>query len=569
MAGKPAVTDYDVQYKKQSESNWTSHSFTGTGTSTTLTGLTEGTDYQVQVRANNDEGNGPWSDSGEANTQDKNVHAQFPNTSTTREVAENTAAGGNVGAAVTATDTESNTLYYSLNGTDKDEFDIGLNTGQITVKSGKVPNYEAKTSYSLIVEVSDRKDTNDNADTKIDDTITVTINVTDVNEPPAAPSINVSTNTTTPDSKIDVSWTAPDMTGKPPISDYDVQYKLSNANDWTDAKFDGTNTSTTLTGLTAGKSYEVQVRATNAEGTGDWSASGSAITDGDAVTRSVPENSVAGTNVGKPVTAKATNTAYTYTHSLSGTDAGKFEIGSATGQITVKSGTSLDYETKTSYSVTVTVKVKEEGASINSLDPNAPGDYIVPVTINVANENVPPAPAAPTVTASGTSSDTTLKVSWTAPDMSGYTKEEAITDYDVQYQKQGATGWTSHAFTGTGTTTTITGQVGGVNYNVQVRAVNREGNGRWSTSGDLGNADPKLPTSPTRSIAENSTKDTNVGAAITATDPESDPLEYTLGGTDADKFSIGRNTGQITGGRRHRPELRGQDFVQRNGVRQR
>ena len=152
-----------------------------------MTGLTEGADYEVQVRAVNDEGNGPWSDSGEANTQDKNVHAEFPNTSATRSVAENTAVGGNVGAAVTATDTENHTLYYTLNGTDKDEFNVGLNTGQITVKTGKVPDYEAKTSYSLIVEVSDRKDKDDNPDTKIDDTITVTINVTDVNEPPAAP----------------------------------------------------------------------------------------------------------------------------------------------------------------------------------------------------------------------------------------------------------------------------------------------------------------------------------------------------------------------------------------------
>ena len=187
MAGKPAVTDYDVQYRKKGATGWTDASFTGTGLSTTLTGLTEGTEYEVQVRAVNDEGNGPWSDSGEANTQDKNVHAEFPNTSATREVAENTAVGGNVGAAVTANDTENHTLYYTLNGTDKDEFNIGLNTGQITVKTGKVPDYESKTSYSLIVEVSDRKDENDNADTKIDDTITVTINVTDVNEPPAAP----------------------------------------------------------------------------------------------------------------------------------------------------------------------------------------------------------------------------------------------------------------------------------------------------------------------------------------------------------------------------------------------
>ena len=101
--------------------------------------------------------------------------------------------------------------------------------------------------------------------------------------------------------------------------------------------------------------------------------------------------------------------------------------------------------------------------------------------------------------------------------MTGRPAGEVITDYDVQYQKNGASDWTSHAFTGTGTTTSITGAVGGVNYNVQVRAVNREGNGRWSPSGDLDNADPKLPTSPARSIAENSTG--NVGAPITATDP--------------------------------------------------
>ena len=116
------------------------------------------------------------------------------------------------------------------------------------------------------------------------------------------------------------------MTGKPAISDYDVQYRQHGATDWTDASFDGTETSTTLKDPAMGKSYEVQVRATNAEGTGDWSASGSAITDGNAVTRSVPENSVAGTNVGKPVTAKAANTKPTPTPTaLSGTDAGKFD----------------------------------------------------------------------------------------------------------------------------------------------------------------------------------------------------------------------------------------------------
>ena len=389
MAGKPAVSDYDVQYKKSSDSTWSSHSFTGTGTSTTLTGLDEGAGYDVQVRAVNDEGDGAWSDSGTTNTQDENVDAEFPDQTATRSIAENSAAGSNVGAAVTATDTENHTLYYSLNGTDKDSFDIGLNTGQITVKTGHVPNYEAKTSYSVTVEVSDRKDSNDNADTKIDDTIAVTINVTDVAEPPAAPTISVSASSTTPTTKIDVSWTAPDMTGKPAITDYDVRYRLSTATRrGPRTAFTGTGTSTTLTGLTAGKSYEVQVRAVNAEGNGAWSASGTAITRAGGVTRSIAENSAAGTAIGAAVTATSNPNSYTFTHTLSGTDASSFTIVSSSGQIKVKSD--LDYETKNSYSVTVTLTAAIAQTNSFSLDPNAPGDYVIPVTINVTDVNDKP-----------------------------------------------------------------------------------------------------------------------------------------------------------------------------------
>ena len=155
----------------------------------------------MQVKAKNDEGNSGWSASGSGNTQDPNVHSEFPTETATRSIAENSAAGSNVGAAVTATDTEGHTLYYSLSGTDGAKFNVGLNTGQITVKAGNIPNYEAKTSYSVTVEVSDRKDSDDNADTKIDDTIAVTINVTDVNEPPPAPTITVTANAATPETR--------------------------------------------------------------------------------------------------------------------------------------------------------------------------------------------------------------------------------------------------------------------------------------------------------------------------------------------------------------------------------
>ena len=373
----------------------------------------------------------------------------------------------------------------------------------------------------------------------------------DVAEPPAKPSApKVAKNSATPTTKLDVSWAAPDMTGKPAITDYDVQYRQHGASDWTDAGFSGTGTSTTLTGLTEGKSYEAQVRATNAEGTSAWSDSGTAITDAGVIgdtTRDIAENSAAGANVGSPVTATSNPNNYTLSHSLSGTDAGKFEIDSSTGQITVKSGTSLDYESgTTSYSVTVTVTAaaKSQGANAQSLVPNNPGDYVVPVTINVTDVNEPPPkPAAPTVTASGDSDNTTLSVSWTAPDMSG---KPAITGYDVRYKKKSESTWTTISLTGTGTSTTITGQVGGVNYDVQVRATNDEGTSDWSDSGNLKNADPKLPSSPTRSVAENTAGGTNVGTPVSATDPEGDTLEYTLGGTDAASFQIDGSTGQIS-----------------------
>ena len=382
-----------------------------------------------------------------------------------RSIAENSAADSNVGAAVTAVSTNTTYTYtHALSGTDASKFEIGSDTGQITVKSGTSLDYETKTSYSVTVTVTAAaKSQSQGANAQSVDpnapgdyVVPVTINVTDVNEPPPKMGTpTVAKNSTTPNTKLDVSWTAPtttQMSGKPAVSDYDVQYRQNGGSTWSSHSFTGTGTSTTLTGLTAGKTYEVQVRAVNAEGNGAWSDSGSAITDANAVTRDVAENSASGTNVGAAVTAVSTNTTYTYTHALSGTDASKFEIGSTTGQITVKSGTSLDYETKASYTVTVTVTAaaKSQGANAQSIDPNAPGDYIVPVTINVTDVNEPPAFADDTAT---------------------------------------------------------------------------------------------------RSVAENSAADTNIGAVVTATDPDGvakfNTLTYSLTGTDASDFTIDSSTGQI------------------------
>ena len=62
--GGAAIDDYDVRYRP-SGGNWTELPDTSRSTSTTatITGLTNGTTYEVQVRAGNSAGDGPWSPS--------------------------------------------------------------------------------------------------------------------------------------------------------------------------------------------------------------------------------------------------------------------------------------------------------------------------------------------------------------------------------------------------------------------------------------------------------------------------------------------------------------------------
>ena len=99
-------------------------------------------------------------------------------TSTTRSVAENTAANTNIGTAVGATDADTtHVLTYTLGGTDADSFSIVDTSGQLQTKDPL--DYETKTSYTVTVTVYDGNHGGNR--------ITVTINVTDVVG--AAPSV--------------------------------------------------------------------------------------------------------------------------------------------------------------------------------------------------------------------------------------------------------------------------------------------------------------------------------------------------------------------------------------------
>ena len=127
-----------------------------------------------------------------------NAEPVFSADSATRTLPENSGAGVDVvGGVVTATDSDSgDTLTYSLSGTDAARFEID-SSGQIKVKTGSTHtfNFESsKKSYSVTVNVRDSKDAAGNANTVTDDTIAVTINLTNVNEAPEITNLLTSSN---------------------------------------------------------------------------------------------------------------------------------------------------------------------------------------------------------------------------------------------------------------------------------------------------------------------------------------------------------------------------------------
>ena len=186
----------------------------------------------------------------------------------------NIAEGATAVGTYAATDPESDALTYGLTGTDAAAFAIS-SAGVLTLSSAA--NHETKPRYSVSVTVHDGKDAAGANDATVDITLALTVTVDDTLEPPTAPTgvgVEVIANGLT------VTWTAPDVTNKPALEDYDVQYALrtSAAGDsvvwgaWLAFDHVGTGTTATITGLTAGSTYQVQVMAKNNEGESAWTA---------------------------------------------------------------------------------------------------------------------------------------------------------------------------------------------------------------------------------------------------------------------------------------------------------
>ena len=111
-----------------------------------------------------------------------NSNPEFPSASVVRRVAEHTAEGQRIGSRVEADDADGDPLQYALSGMDGNLFSINRSSGQLLTRAAL--DYEMANEYEVDVSVSDGKDTNAvSDDNKVDDSVRVTIEVTNVDEP--------------------------------------------------------------------------------------------------------------------------------------------------------------------------------------------------------------------------------------------------------------------------------------------------------------------------------------------------------------------------------------------------
>ena len=496
--------------------------------------------------------------------EDINIAPVFiEGTSTARNVAENTEAGVNIGGPVTATDSNNDTLTYSLGGADTASFEIDSETGQLKTLTDL--DFETKFTYSVSITASDGR---------LTDTITVTINVSDIDEDAPVDNVVDTRDDETPNNAPiftegeSVSLSVAENTG----SGVDIGTAVSATDadkDTLTYSLDGTDADSFSINSTNGQvrtktaldyetksSYSVTITVSDGNDGSDMIAvtitvadveerltnSAPEFTDGESVSLSVAENTGSGVNIGDAISATDAD-ADTLTYSLAGTDADSFSINSTNGQ--VRTNASLDYETKSSYSVSITVSDGYNGSDTitvtitvtdveERLANNAPVFTDGSSTTRSVAENTGSGVNIGTAVSATDADADTLTYSLGGTDSSSFsinsTNGQLRTNASLDYETKSSYSVSITVSDGYNGSDTIT-------VTVNVTDVDET---------PANNAPVFTETSPaTRSIAENTTSDVNIGSAVSATDADNDTLTYGLTGTDASVFSIDNSNGQL------------------------
>ena len=216
-----------------------------------------------------------------------------------------------------------------------------------------------------------------------------------------------------------------------------------------------------------------------------------------------------------------------------------FSIDSTTGQL--RTSAALDYEKKTSYSVTITVS---DGSltdtiavtiTVTDIDENSTpvftdGDS---ATRSIAENTGSGVDISTAVSATDADNDT-LEYSLGGTDASSFsidsTSGQLRTSAALDYETKTSYSVTISVSDGKGGTDTIT-------VTVNITDIDET----------PANNAPVFATdsSTTLTVAENTGSGVDIDSAVSATDADNDTLTYSLGGTDAISFSIDSRTGQL------------------------
>jgi hypothetical protein len=282
-----ATTDYIVEYKASTDSNWIIfNDGTSTTANATVTNLTQSTSYDFRVKALNDFGQGPYS--------------AILTVSTIAGATLNSAVV-NLSAGSAGTNTVPLTWGIPLSGTTPTDYLIQyttnisgawttFNDGTSTNTNTTVTGLSASTLYNFSVSPVNIIGTGPSS---IISATTASVTSSETFIPSAVINLSAGSGIYT----MPLIWGAP-LSGNTP-TDYIVKYKINSDISWTTFN-DGVNTSTTttVTGLSASTFYNFNVSALNAYGTGTEStisASTQAIIIPGQVTNLSASNFTAGT----------------------------------------------------------------------------------------------------------------------------------------------------------------------------------------------------------------------------------------------------------------------------------
>ena len=359
--------------------------------------------------------------------------------------------------------------------------------------------------------------------------------------PPTVPDAPTNLAATPGNGQVELSWDAPDDGGSN-ITRY--EYSTDNGTTWTSTG--GTSTSYTATqtsgsptaSLSNGTEYTFRVRAVNGVGDSGPSGSQTATPLGPPGTPGNLQASPGNQEVRLTWNAAAANGANITRYEYSSDNGSSWRTTGSTSrsytatQISGSGGTTLQNGTAYTFRVRA---VNSEGTG-----PQSNSQTATPTT------NTAPGQVIGLMSSPG---DGFLDLSWDEPSDGG--SEILRYEYQTTNNPWESIGSTDTTFRATRRSGNGNDFVNGVFYGVRIRAVNATGNGAQSAgSGGVPNNQPPAFSSNTasRSVNENELSGTDVGAVVTATDPESDSINYSITGSNPGSFNIDASSGQIETG---------------------